>query len=58
MINGLTQRAKEQVMNVINEGYAAQARGKNLVNDNPYNADDPRYWEWRKGYLEAFKDSN
>ena len=45
-------------MNVINEGYAAQARGKNLVNDNPYNADDPRYWEWRKGYLEAFKDSN
>lgn len=43
---------------VFNEGYRAQAAGKSMVRDNPYCDADNRYWEWRSGYCQAFKDSN
>ena len=41
-----------------NLGYQAQAFGKDLVKNNPYHIDNYLHWEWRKGFLEAFKDSN
>ncbi len=40
-----------------NQGYAAQSSGKSM-SANPYLANTPEYWAWRKGFLEAFKDSN
>jgi hypothetical protein len=41
-----------------NEGYRAQAAGKNMVSDNPHPTGDPKHWTWRRGFLQAFKDSN
>lgn len=41
-----------------NEGYLAEAHGKDMVKDNPYLANDPKHWQWRKGYIQAFKDSH
>lgn len=29
-----------------------------MVSDNPYPATDPNHWEWRKGFIQAFNDSN
>lgn len=40
------------------EGYRAQAAGKTLQ-DNPYlPIDSTNHWNWRAGFLEAFKDSH
>lgn len=43
---------------VANEGYSAQAAGKDMVRDNPYPSDDANHWTWRAGFIEAFADSN
>lgn len=40
-----------------NEGYRAQALGFKL-HDNPYIVSTPAYTQWRRGYLDAFKDSH
>jgi len=40
-----------------NEGYRAQMQGKTM-RDNPYDSQLPQHWLWRKGFIEAFKDSN
>jgi hypothetical protein len=42
---------------VFNEGYGAQVLGKSLTEDNPYSHTDPNHWTWRKGFLQAFVDS-
>lgn len=42
---------------VFNEGYRAQAAGGKLA-DNPYPPSESQHWDWRKGFLEAFMDSN
>lgn len=42
---------------VFNEGYRAQAQGKDLVKDNPHQTSS-LHWVWRAGFLQAFKDSN
>lgn len=47
----------EQQQEIKDEGYRAHATGKDM-NTNPYPGTDHRHWIWRKGYLEAFKDSN
>jgi hypothetical protein len=28
------------------------------VKANPYPSSDPNHWTWRRGFLQAFKDSN
>jgi ribosomal protein L7/L12 len=42
-----------------NEGYQARAAGKSFVRDNHYDSDtnELSHRAWRKGYLQAFKDS-
>jgi len=41
-----------------NEGYRDQVRGLNLISDNPYAMGDAKYGPWRKGWLEAWRDSH
>ena len=40
------------------DGYRAQAAGKHMVEDNPHHIDHHLHWEWRTGFIEAFKDSH
>jgi hypothetical protein len=42
---------------VFNQGYRAQAQGKDLVRDNPYPSSEANHWTWRKGFLQAHMDS-
>lgn len=41
------------------EGYQAYVNGKDMVKDNPYPSSAAFvYWTWRKGFIEAFQDTN
>ncbi len=48
----------EQQQEIKDDGYKAHVSGKDMSSNNPYSEDDCRYWVWRSGYLEAFKDAN
>ena len=37
-------------MNAYTEGFDAYNRGDDLAADNPYDAEDPEYEEWREGW--------
>lgn len=43
---------------VTNEGYRAQCDGKDMVSNNPYPSNTNNHWLWRKGFIDAFQDSN
>lgn len=48
----------EEQQAIKDAGYKAQAEGKDMVKDNPYQSSDPQHWLWRKGFIEAHQDSN
>ena len=52
------RESPDPVTQVFNEGYRAQAHGLDMVKVNPYESEDNRHWAWRKGFIQAFKDSN
>ncbi len=49
---------EQQQQDIKDKGYRAYVSGTDMNKGNPYGQNDPCYWLWRKGYLEAFKDAN
>jgi hypothetical protein len=54
----LTLSLGKSTEEVTNEGYRAQCDGKDMVRNNPYPPDCNNHWLWRKGFIDAFQDSN
>jgi len=50
--------SSEEQQSIKDDGYKAHAKSLDMRKGNPYSEDDCRHWLWRRGYLEAFKDSN
>lgn len=53
-----TRKLNEEDLKVRNEGYMAQASGKDMSLNNPYHSTDERHWTWRRGFIEAHVDSD
>lgn len=51
-------KVSEEEQKIKDEGYTAFSQEKNFANDNPYPAEDQKHWQWRAGYLDAFKEAN